>query len=267
MTTTIMQSPAKTIGILGGKGMLGQDLVELLGHVYRLQAIDKDNYESLKGGSYDVLINANGNSKRFWANEHPLDDFHASTVSVYQSIADFSFTTYIYLSSSDVYEDHSSPLSTKEDYIGNPGNLSAYGFHKYLGEQIVKHAAKRYLILRSSMILGTNLRKGPFYDMLESKPLFITLASKLQLITTEAIAAILHELLDREIINETFNMGGRGTFPVASAQSFFNNAFSVSPEAKTQQYEMNVEKLQEHCPLKTSKEYGEAFLNHHAKKI
>lgn len=256
----------KHLAVLGGKGMLGSDLLAFLGERYEVEAIDKDNYESLRGKHYDVFINADGNSKRFWANEHPLEDFYASTVSVYQSIADFSFETYIYLSSSDVYEDHSSPLSTNEGQGINPCNLSPYGFHKYLAEQIVRNRVKRHLILRSSMMLGTNLRKGPFYDMLEGKSLFIKLDSKLQLITTEAIADVISYLLSKGIADETFNMGGKGAFPLTSAQSFFNHSIAVSAEAETQQYEMNVGKLQLHYPLKTSQEYGETFLNHHGQK-
>lgn len=260
-----MPSRAKqiSIGVLGGKGMLGGDLVVFLAKHFSVEAIDKDTYESCKGKSYDVLINANGNSKRFWANDHPLEDFYASTVSVYQSIADFSFTTYIYLSSSDVYEDHTSPLSTREEQAINPRNLSPYGFHKYLSEEIVKHATKHYLILRSSLILGSNLRKGPFYDILQGNPLFVTLKSKLQIITTKAIADTIHYLVQSEITNKTLNMGGKGVFTLSSVKSLFKKPVTVSPDAKTQQYEMNVETLQAHYPLKTSAEYVEEFFKHH----
>src|SRR5262245_31827752 len=98
---------SRSIGILGGGGMLGSDLAEYFkarGH--HVVAIDRDNYSTQRGAQFDILINANGNSRRFWANEHPLEDFEASTVSVYRSLVDFTFNFYIYISSSDVYERH-----------------------------------------------------------------------------------------------------------------------------------------------------------------
>ncbi len=259
-----MQSPIKTLGILGGKGMLGGDLARFFSSSgVAVDAIDRDNYESFKGKSYDALINANGNSKRFWANEHTLEDFAASTESVYRSLLDFEFGTYVYISSSDTYPDHRTPTTTKEDQAIDPALLSPYGFHKYLSEQIVRNRAKSFLIFRSSLILGSALKKGPIYDIVMGNQLFITLDSRLQAITTEAAGGAIEAVLESSAKNIIYNMGGRGVFPLSRAGEYFGKTPQVSLEAKTQEYEMDVSRLSTLYQLKTSEEYIRDFISEH----
>src|SRR5258708_8916717 len=124
----------KTLAIIGGDGMVGSDLIKYLNSDFSVTSITKKNYSEFISKSFDVLVNANGNSKRFWANKNVLEDFNLSTVSVYKSIFDFRYTIYIYISSSDVYKNHSSPLTTVESIIYGEG-LSAYGLHKYLRDR------------------------------------------------------------------------------------------------------------------------------------
>lgn len=246
--------------------MLGSDLVELLGNDFETTAIDKDDYDAHRGASFDVLINANGNSRRFWANQHPEEDFIASTVSVRNSMNDFTFGNYIYISSSDVYENHESPKTTSEDEIIHPEKLAPYGLHKHLAEEIVQNCGKEFLILRASMMLGKQLKKGPFYDMLEKSPLFVTPDTCLQAVATSAVAEIITRLLGSERRNEVFNMGGRGTFDFKDLAHYATSPLEFRPDAERQVYEMNVEKLNALYPLKTSAEYVEEFLLNHGQK-
>ena len=134
----------KTLAIIGSGGMLGSDLARFFNTKFDVVPIDKKNYQTHIGRSFDIVINANGNSKRFWANQNPLDDFFASSVSVYQSILDFPCDLYIYISSPDVYEDHTDPNHAKENIGSNPEKLQPYGFNKYLSELIVKNYSKKF---------------------------------------------------------------------------------------------------------------------------
>lgn len=241
--------------------MLGSDLIRYLRRKFRVTPIHKENYQACVGKSFDIIINANGNSKRFWANQNPLNDFIASTVSVYQSIFDFYSDIYIYISSPDVYEDHTGPEHTKEIMEINPKNLKPYGLHKYLSELIVKKYKEKFLILRSSMILGTNVQKGPIYDAIHNHSLFITLNSRLQLITTRAIAEIIETLLENSVTGDTINIGGVETFAFAKIREYINRQVQISPKAETQIYEINVKKIKRLYPdLKTSEEYLQEFL-------
>ena len=250
----------KTIGIIGSAGLLGSDLVRFLQKNYKVDGISRESYDTFRGKHYDVIINANGNSKRYWANEHPLEDFEKSTISVYKSIFDFSFGTYIYISSPDVYEDHSGPHSTKEEGAVDSQKLSPYGFHKHLGELIVKRCGSDYLILRPAAILGAGLKKGPIFDILSGKQSFIGLDSQIQLVTTEEIANVIRYLLEQPLRNEIYNVGGRGTFLLRDMEKYTKGVILSDNGTEKQTYEMNVEKLGGIRPLKTSEEYLKEFL-------
>jgi len=242
--------------------MLGSDLVKFLSPFFLVTPISKGNYISHIHKTFDVVINANGNSKRFWANQNPQDDFIASTVSVYKSIFDFHSDLYVYISSPDVYENHTRPEYTKENEEIDPKNLQPYGFHKYLSELIVKKYKEKFLILRSAMLLGTNLKKGPIYDTIHDQPIFITSKSRLQLITTHAMVEIIRTLLENFVKNETLNIGGIGTFTFEKIKQYLNKKNRISFGEEMQIYEMNVEKIKSFFPsLKTSENYLQEFLD------
>lgn len=241
--------------------MLGADLVNFFSEQFSVISISKQNYSQHLGEYFDVLVNANGNSKRYWADNNPLKDFDASTLSVYKSIFDFKFTKYVYLSSSDVYEDHTNIENTKEEQQNFFHNLSPYGFHKYLSEQIIKNFSTDYLILRSSLILGSRLKKGPMYDLLNQIPLFISLDSQLQMITTVEIAKVIKFLLRSNKKNEIYNLGGKGTVNFRNIEVYTKIKPMVAKEARKQTYEMNINKLDKIFPLKKSTEYLVDYLN------
>ena len=251
----------KTLAVIGGQGMLGSDLVKYLSQSFLVTSISKENYSQFINHSFDVVVNANGNSKRFWAVKNPLKDFVLSTVSVYKSLFDFKFKTYIYVSSSDVYVDHSSIASTSENQTQGQNKLSPYGFHKYLSEEIIKNHCKRYLILRASMVLGKNLKKGPLFDIVNNNPLFISKTSRLQMIDTKEIANVIFFLINKQIKNETFNVGGKGVVDFEKIQTYFSTPVSFQNENETQIYEMNVAKLNKLFPLKSSEVYLQEFIN------
>ncbi len=241
--------------------MLGSDLVRYLGKSFRVIGIHKGNYQDHIGDAFDIIINANGNSRRFWANTHPIEDFKASTESVYRSLVDFSCGIYIYISSSDVYDRHASPHHTKEDIPISMNRLSPYGLHKYFSEFLVQKYTSKHLIFRSCMILGSNLRKGPFYDIYHHQPLFITKDSRLQMITSREIANIIPFLLSKGIYRQIFNIGGRGSFSFHDIETYVHVPVTYSSDSETQEYEMSVAKILKHYPLKTSEEYLREFLH------
>lgn len=251
----------KTLAIIGGNGMLGSDLVKYLSQSFLVTSISKKNYSQFINHSFDTVVNANGNSRRFWAIKNPLEDFTASTISVYKSLFDFKFETYIYISSSDVYVNHSSRTYTFEDQIQDSSKLSSYGLHKYLSEKIVESHCKSYVILRAAMLLGQNLKKGPIFDILNNKSLYISESSRLQMITTKEIANVITFLVNEKIINTIFNMGGKSTVDFKKMKTYFSAPISFADGAEKQVYEMNVSKLNKLFPLKSSEEYLQEFIN------
>src|SRR5881397_1495230 len=98
------------IFILGGEGFVGSAFARLCQAQRRPYAsITRENYRDFIGKSCEVLVNANGNSRKTLAANAPLSDFDASVRSVRQSLIDFRPETYVLLSSCDVYPDCSAP--------------------------------------------------------------------------------------------------------------------------------------------------------------
>lgn len=248
---------SNSLAVIGSKGMVGSDLtLYLKKHFTEVTEIDKDNYDQYKGDVFDVVINANGNSNKVWANENRLGDFEASTTSVYESLIDFPCKIYIYISSSDVYKNHA---GEKEDEA-NFENLTPYGLHKLLSESIVRNFTKDYIILRCPMMLGTKLKKGPIFDIFNNSQLFISKDSSFQMITTKEIAQIILFLLKKNATAEIFNIGGKGVVYFREIEKHIGREVNFPKDGKKHTYEANVSKLAKLYPLKTSVEYLKEYL-------
>ena len=251
----------KSVAIIGGRGMVGSDLTRYLkSHFGKITSIDRKNYDRYKRKRFDIVINANGNGNKIWAKNNVLSDFAASTTSVYTSLFDFPCKTYIYISSADVYENHTSTKTTNESGNIEVEKLSSYGFHKYLGECIVRNFTKNYLILRCPMILGTNLKKGPIYDILHNSRLFVNADSAFQMITTYELAQIIYFLLSKNITKEVFNVGGKSSVILRKITEYVQKPIIFPKDGEIVKYEINVSKLGKIYPLKTSGEYLQDFL-------
>ena len=231
------------IGIIGANGFLGSVLYSILSKEYTdVVGVNRQNYNSCVG-NYDVIINVNGNSKKYWANNNPLKDFDASTVSVYKSMFDFPCNLYIFISSADVYR------------------KSAYGFNKLLAEAIVREYQENFIVLRCSAIVGKGLKKGIIYDVMNGSDLFVTKDSCIQFISANDISAIIKRLLNSGVKNTAIDVGGCGTTSMSYIESLLNSELVFSPQATCQHYEMNVNKLKKIFSLKTSNYYVKEIIN------
>lgn len=254
----------KSVAIIGGNGMVGSDLVRYLKSYFgKITSIDRENYDRHRGTNFDIVINANGNSNKIWAKNNVLSDFAASTTSVYSSLFDFPCKAYIYISSADVYPNHSNKKFTSESKTIQVENLSSYGFHKYLGECIVRNFTKNYIILRCPMMLGNNLKKGPIYDILHKLRLFVNAKSAFQMITTKELAQIIYLLTSKNITKEIFNVGGRGAILFKRINSYIQQPVIFPKDGQTQTYETDVSKLHNMYRLKTSGEYLQDFVKNY----
>src|SRR5262249_19486531 len=150
------------------------------------------------------------NSTKYLAREWPVEEFDASVRSVRASLADFHSEFFVYLSSCDVYSDCSSPQTTNEETQLDPAQQSPYGFHKFLAEQCVRHAAPHWLSPRPGGLVGPGLWKNPVFDILNGGPLWLDPASELQYLRTDALAKILFGLLDQNVDRQILNVCGHG---------------------------------------------------------
>jgi len=229
------------IYLLGGEGFVGSALARScrrrgLEHA----VITRQNYAGFVGRPCRLLINANGNSKKYRARERPLDEFDDSVRTVRASLIDFPADRYVYLSSCDVYADCSSPLTTQEEQPPAVERQSPYGFHKYLAEQCVRHAARRWLILRLGGLVGPGLRKNAIFDILQGGPLWLDPDSQLQFLHTDALADVLFTLLERGVERQVVNVCGRGVVQLREVIGWVGRPVKVKPGSPRVRYDVYV---------------------------
>lgn len=238
------------IFILGGNGFVGSAFARLCRATGREHVVlTRDNYEAHKGRPCSILVNANGNSKKFLPNEQPLADFDLSVRSVRASLVDFPCDTYVYLSSCDVYPDCSNRAATRESQVLDPARQSRYGFHKSLAEQCVRHATKRHLIFRMGGFVGPGLKKNAIFDILNGGPLWLDPESELQFLHADSLADVVLHLAGAGVANDTFNICGRGTVRLADVIGWVGRPVPVKEGALRVRYEIELGKLSQHVEL------------------
>ena len=232
------------IGILGADGFLGKALCKQFPDAV---PVTRNSYMFYKGNSFDIFINANGNSKKYWAEGDPFDDFEASVVSVYETFYDFKIKQYVYISSVDAIDP----------------NASYYGFHKTLAEQIVKKNSNDCMILRCCALIGQGMKKGVVQDIIDEKPLWVTGESLFQFTSIADVAESVDKIFLNDIHNETINVGGWGTIRVNEIAKYFDVGFTERKDATTYICNYgNTERLNQIVPVvKTSWQHIKEFAN------
>lgn len=238
-----------TIFVLDGKGFLGSAILRRCAELgIPCCSIGKSEYSDYRGRQCDVLINANGNSRKYLALDSPLDDFEMNVASVRRTLEDFRFGKYILLSSADVYPDSSSPETTGESLELDPALQSRYGFHKYLAELCVRHRAPHWLILRLSGFVGPGLRKNAVYDVLNGNPVWVSPDSEFQYLHTRDLASIVLQLAGNDATDrQTINVGAEGTISVAEVARLAGCPLQVRPGSQSIRCELSLERLHRLC--------------------
>ena len=200
------------IFIIGGEGFVGTAFVRYFKkHRITYKTINRKNYKKFIGKKCKILINANGNSKKYLAESNDLLDFKLSTISVKKTLLDFKFKSYIYLSSAEVYSNSQFKKNTKEDRLIDVANISKYALHKYLSELLISNLKdKNWWIFRLSGMVGKNLKKNPVYDIINNKNIRISPKSKLQYINTDDVVKIIMKISNKKNSKQTFNIAGKG---------------------------------------------------------
>lgn len=232
------------IFLIGGNGFVGSAyarLFEARGFEYRI--LTRANAEEFAGQSCDVLINANGNSRKFMADREPLWEFDASTRSVAQTLEWFDPKLYVLLSTGDVYPDQSSPALTSEDQSIDVTRISRYGLHKYLAEQVVRGTRDRWLVFRMGGFVGPLLKKNAIFDMLNDQPVWLSPDSELQFISTDNAAEIVWSIVENGVTNEIINLGGSGLAHLGRLHARIGSSSQFKPDAAQTRFELSTNKL------------------------
>ncbi len=239
------------IGILGGEGFIGSEIVRYFSNLkhYEIYSITKKNYYDHVNIAFDILVNANGNTSKHYANREPYIDFGLSTYTTFKSIYDFEFDKYILISTVDVY---SRKQNSRETDLITPVLLSSYGFNKYMSENIVKRYTDNHIILRCCSVIGNGMSKGVVNDIICKREIYINPKSKLQFINVYEIPKIIEY-----IGSGTYNICGEGNVRI---EDIIGDT-PIVKKPQLQMYDVNTSLLKSIYPIKTSREYVDEVLD------
>lgn len=156
------------IGIIGAKGFIGQVIYNHLKGNHELSPI----YQAGGTSHYDIVIDCNGSSSKYKAEQDPVEDFKKSVDSVMYYTNHLHYDKYIYISSIDA-----------EFPSG-----SNYGFNREIAEQVVIRYTNNWTIIRLCSVIGSEAKKGIVYDILNDKKLFVQKDSMIQVIPVDVVA-------------------------------------------------------------------------------
>jgi nucleoside-diphosphate-sugar epimerase len=254
--------------VLGGEGFVGSAMCRYCqGRQIDFLSLTKSNYRNFTKESCDVLINANGNSKKYLAEEQPFKDFELSILSLRDSLLEHRERAglYVYVSSIDVYNDLGNPRNNAETANIIPEGLSFYGFHKYLAEQMIKKYMKKWLIIRMGGLVGQGLKKNAIYDIVTNRPLRVHPDSVYQYLDVDDAVHIVFEVIKKGLENSIFNLCGKGgiTLREILRSSPKHSKRDVLSPSRRETYLVNIEKIQSLCHIPETKTTVMGFVNEH----
>jgi nucleoside-diphosphate-sugar epimerase len=239
------------IYIIGGRGYVGSGYARYCrARGFAHQVITRENYDEFAGTSCDVLINANGNSRKYLADRDPLSEFDQSVRSVAVSLSAFKAGSYVLISTGDVYDDPSSPATSKEDRDLDLDRMSRYGLHKSLAERLVMGAHPDWLVVRAGGFVGPGIKKNAVFDILTNAKIWLSPDSELQFIHTDHAAALIMGIVEtRGAGRQVVNLGGQGTVRLGDLHAAVGSSGAFDPAAPTVRYELSLSKLVELSPV------------------
>lgn len=259
----ILMSNSTTCLVIGAAGYVGSAIALAARDAgWQVTGIGRNDYAQQVGQHFNVIINANGNASRFQANRDPAWDFNASVSSVYQSLFDFQCDFYAMISTVDVYNDPANVDCTLENTPIDPTQLCPYGFHKRLAElSVIRHAPK-WQIFRLAQMVGPSLSKGPIFDVLDRKPLWIHPQTRLHYMNTLSVGRAVLRLIDCAPANEAYNVCGRDNVAFNTVLEMFDPPYCDVTYSDTQQqtYCINTDKTHRLCPLPQSLDQVQDFI-------
>ncbi|MGZ3420125.1 MAG: NAD-dependent epimerase/dehydratase family protein [Polyangiales bacterium] len=256
---------ALRVTVIGAEGFVGSAFVRhLRAGSYDVAPVTRATYREHAGKPSDVVIDAACNSKKFLADRDPFAEFELSVSHRLHTLRDFPAKTHVHISSVDVYSDLTSPSTTREDSPIDLARQSHYGFNKLLAEQLVRHHAERWLILRLAGMVGPGLRKNPVYDLLNGQPLRIHPDSQYQFMRTDDVAAIAWQLIREGISGEALNVCGAGLISPREIAALLGRELDLSAleaGAKPRIVEASTEKLSRVARVPTTRDAVTDFVN------
>src|SRR3989344_2406841 len=212
--------------VIGSQGYVGSSLYnELLKHPQNsVVGVTRENYAAMKTQVFDVIINCAMPSGRFWAKNHPEEDFIEPVKKTADLLYGWQFKKFVQISTVSAR----CQLDT------------VYGRNKAAAEKLCDFGDN--LIVRLGALYGGNMQNGPLADMLQGKKVFMDGASRFSFILVDYCAAGVAKNLDRTGIVE---LGGQNAITLADVAKHFKAAIEFEGEASNFDVESSEKNLPE----------------------
>ena len=232
------------VGLIGSNGFIGSAISRQL-NLRGVPTINIFKHTDLASiGPIDVLIDANGNSRKYIADTDPLLDFDLTVKPVLSRLVNIKPKTYVYLSSGEVYGEVQNLDTTIEDRLSASTQRSNYGMHKYLSELLVQQYSNRYFLIRLGGFVGAGLKKNPVFDIFNSQPLRVSPKSKFQFMDVDYAATLLLDLIERASPG-AYNLSSVGTIALSEVCTIGKKPLLDRCELHRMEYhELSVQKIQ-----------------------
>ena len=206
------------IGVIGGSGFIGSEICRQFES--KINKVINITESGTDKKYFDILINANGNPYKYLAEQNPVRDFDMAVRTVYESIINYNFNLYVYVSSIDV----ESPIT-------------CYGCNRLIAEEIVRVYCQDYLIIRLCSIIGPGMKKGVVKDILEGSPSRLTVDSQLYLMTVDEVARkLINIVTDNQIRNQAVRFYSKAPIDVYNIYKTIDKDCNISENAKYEHY-------------------------------
>lgn len=199
------------IAVIGFGGYVGSALYrELLkSSKYSALGVDRENYPAMKEQEFDIIINCAMPSGRFWAKNHPEEDFIETVKKTADLLYGWKFKKFIQISTVSAR----CQLDT------------VYGRHKAAAEKLCDFGEN--LIVRLGALYSQDMQKGPLADMLQGKKVFMGGTSRFSFISVDFCANWIAQNLERKGIVE---LGGKNAITLAEVAKHLNAAIEFEGE-------------------------------------
>jgi dTDP-4-dehydrorhamnose reductase len=193
-----------------------------------------------EGEPCDVLVNCAGFSRMYEAKQNP-NRMKIVENAVFDRIVNIQFDQLIHLSTIHV-----------DSYPEEPYSQIKKGM-----ENRIRMNYPDALILRLGSVIGSGLQKNALYDLVHDEPLWVTEDSRYTYISTEDVAKIIIELI-RHPLTGLLYVGGSGSVSVKEMAELMGK-HPASYGSIQHIIPMDVSRLLEFYPVKTSREYVEEY--------
>ena len=143
----------------GYTGFVGSNLDQQ--HTFSARFNSK-NIEEIRNATFDLVIVAGVQAKKWWANQNPKEDWQ-QIERLLNNLATVQTEKLVLISTIDVYP---RPFGVDEETPICEDSKNAYGTHRLRVEEAVQKNFRKHCIIRLPGLFGNGLKKNVIFDLL-----------------------------------------------------------------------------------------------------